>query len=77
METEGVCVAGKQQHDCFSVSPDVEALSWLSVPCPSFGFVVRLWSSEHVLQCCLLPPLDFSSEPQGHHSTKNSIIIIL
>lgn len=40
METEGVCancVAGKQQHDCFSVSPDVEALSWLSVPCPSLA----------------------------------------
>lgn len=38
LETEGVCAncaAGKQQHDCFSVSPDVEALSWLSVPCPS------------------------------------------
>lgn len=29
------CVAGKQQHDCLSVCPDVEALSWLSVPCPS------------------------------------------
>lgn len=37
-ETEGVCancVAGKQHHDCLSVSPDVETLSWLSVPGPS------------------------------------------
>lgn len=38
VEVEGVsanCAEGKQQHDCPGVSPDVEALSWLSVPCPS------------------------------------------
>lgn len=38
LETEAICancVAGKQQQDCLGVSPDVEALSWLSVPCPS------------------------------------------
>lgn len=28
----------RQQHDSSSVSPDVEALSWLSVPCPSLAF---------------------------------------
>lgn len=41
---EGVCancVAGKQQHDCPSVSPDTEALSWLSVPCTFLALTVR------------------------------------
>lgn len=59
METEGVCancVAGKQHHDCLSVSPDVEALSWLSVPGPS---LVSLCVSRAASQCCLLPPSDF------------------
>ncbi|CAJ1051858.1 Hypothetical predicted protein [Xyrichtys novacula] len=66
-----VCAAGKQQNDCKSVSPVVEALSWLSVPSVSlFGFIVRLLSSRRVVQCCLLPPSDFSSEPHGRHSTK-------
>lgn len=34
-ESSANCVAGKRQDDCLNVSPDVEALSWLSASCPS------------------------------------------
>lgn len=72
------CTEGKQQHDCPSVSPDVEALSWLSVPSvPLFRFHrASLLSSESVRGAVLFTPsiwLFFFFSPQSRtdeHSIK-------
>lgn len=64
------CVAGKQQHGCQSVSSDVEALSWLSVPCPSL--VLLCVSLAVSVSCSAVYSLDLTLlylEPHGRQST--------
>lgn len=56
METGGVCancVAGKWQDDCLNVFPDMEALSWLSVSCPS---LVGAFLQQRVCHAVLFTP---------------------
>lgn len=64
------CVAGKQQHDCSSVSPDVEALSWLSVALSLFGFIGRSWAES--MWCSTVSSLHLTF-PLSHTYTQYTV----